>query len=434
MAAHPLSLEEASSLESADIVDLDEENDTAEAALDVDASVLEGASDGDETDEREGADGTSETDERERTGDRSDDGSGSLSVTADRERTATLSANATASGALANTTGTLSATASTDTGGVTLETTTDSLGERFGGDLADAGTLGLLEDATGSEVGALLETVGHAERVGLDSSTDSNETGETDSNDRESSSERARGERPSGHSAADAALAGILGTIAASGAGGLATGSGSAAGGVGAGATGLTSPGASGLLGRLGALLSSKLPGGLLSVLRYSRYDDSDPLEHDGRRAIYETIETDPGTYLSAIGETHDIALSTVRHHVRVLEDEGLITSATVRGKRRYVPVDVPDVELEAALSEPATRRVLETLLAVGPASNSRVADALECDPSTASHHLSGLAEAGLVVRERDGRTVESDLAPAVRARLEGDTPAASVAATPGDD
>ena len=150
----------------------------------------------------------------------------------------------------------------------------------------------------------------------------------------------------------------------------------------------------------------------LTVAYRYSRYDDSDPLDHDQRRALYTTIVENPGSYLSELETTTDLSLSTVRHHLRVLEEENLIETEKIRGKRRFSPVGAVDVTLRAALAEEATRRLLETLDSLGRARNDRLADELDLDPSTISHHLVRLEEANLVVRESDGRAVVNRLAP----------------------
>ncbi|WP_254863313.1 winged helix-turn-helix transcriptional regulator [Halovivax gelatinilyticus] len=172
------------------------------------------------------------------------------------------------------------------------------------------------------------------------------------------------------------------------------------------------------LANRLGSVPWHTLPFGLF---RYSRYDDSDPLEHETRRAIFETIEADPGRYLSAIEVDHDVSLSTIRHHVSVLESESLVRTEKQNGKRRYYPANVDDVELAAALCEPAKRRVVAALIELGDVPNGQVADRLDLDPSTVSHHLSALESAGIVDRTRDGRTIVNSLAPGVESAYRAD-------------
>jgi predicted transcriptional regulator len=156
----------------------------------------------------------------------------------------------------------------------------------------------------------------------------------------------------------------------------------------------------------------------MFALFRYSRYDDSDPLEHEGRAYVFEVIEDTPGVYLSAVSAQTDCSLSTVRHHLRVLEQESLVMSVKVHGKRRFYPAYSEQVELTAALNDDATATVISALSRLGPASVSDLADALDRDPSTVTHHLQRLASDGIVVRERDGRTVMNRLPANIHAVL----------------
>ncbi|WP_265111934.1 winged helix-turn-helix transcriptional regulator [Halosolutus halophilus] len=311
----------------------------------------------------------------------------------------------------------------------TVDETTDAIEYTVSGTttlvdtiVSETGTLTTVEDGTlGAESSASVETSTDGDSGGADASDD-----DTGSSDRSNPGARA--------TAADAVLVGLLGAMAATGAatGGTGAGAGGAS-----GTTTTTNP-----LRRV-RRAGSGLPWKLLPIFKYSRYDDSDPLENDRRRTVYEIIQADPGCYLSRIGERSDVSLSTVRHHVRILEDEGLVTTAKVNGKRRYY-VDcetsaaaqrndfaVEDVELHAALDEPAKREVLETLAELGRAHNGRLADAIDRDPSTVSHHLSSLAEDDLVVRERDGRSIANELAPKVEAVLAGEETTEGDASSP---
>ncbi|WP_247729004.1 helix-turn-helix domain-containing protein [Halovivax limisalsi] len=208
-----------------------------------------------------------------------------------------------------------------------------------------------------------------------------------------------------------AGLVGVLGVSAiAGGASAVGGGSGAAAG----------SPAVLGRLlhilgqfGSLTSLLAKKLP---LSLLRYSRYDDSDPLDHETRRSIYETIEAEPGRYLSAIEADSDVSLSTVRHHLDVLEAESLIVAEKRNGKRRFYPVASERRDLAAAMDEPARARLIEALVSNGPMTNGELADRLDRDPSTISHHVAALADDELLTRTREGRTIVNALAPGVEA------------------
>jgi predicted transcriptional regulator len=152
----------------------------------------------------------------------------------------------------------------------------------------------------------------------------------------------------------------------------------------------------------------------LAALAGYSRYDFDDPLENENRAAVFETIEESPGINLTSLVEETGLAESTVRYHLRVLEHEDLLETAKILGCRRFARRS-DDVELVAALEETATKEVLETLFADEPATGTTLADALEKDPSTVSHHLSRLAEAGLIEREADGPALMNSLVPEVR-------------------
>lgn len=172
----------------------------------------------------------------------------------------------------------------------------------------------------------------------------------------------------------------------------------------------------------------------LFAPFRYSRYDDSDPLEHDRRREVFDVIEAKPGTYLTEVSDIADVPLSTARHHVRVLEREDLVASAKVRGKRRFYPDGAEEVELAAAMDDEPTAAVLDALARLGPCSVATLADELGRDSSTVTHHLQRLDDDDLVLRERDGRTVVNRLAPAARRVLGHESVEAGATAAPADD
>lgn len=153
-------------------------------------------------------------------------------------------------------------------------------------------------------------------------------------------------------------------------------------------------------------------------LLGYSRYDNSDPLEHEGRAVVFDAIEETPGIYLSAMRGHTDLSLSTLRHHLRVLEREELILSVKVHGKRRFYPADTERIELTAALNEEATSNVIDALCHLGLATVSELADELDRDPSTVTHHLQRLEDDDIVRRKRSGRVVMNCLVEDVRTHL----------------
>jgi DNA-binding transcriptional ArsR family regulator len=168
------------------------------------------------------------------------------------------------------------------------------------------------------------------------------------------------------------------------------------------------------------AILSKLRP--FIFPLRYSRYDDSDPLEHEAREAVYEIVNESPGSYLSEVSEAADLPLSTTRHHMKVLEREDLVSGTKLRGKRRFYPAYAEGIELAAALNDEATAAIIDAIARLGAASVSDLADDIGRDPSTISHHLQRLEEDGIIRREREGRAVMNKLTGEARTALEPDS------------
>lgn len=159
------------------------------------------------------------------------------------------------------------------------------------------------------------------------------------------------------------------------------------------------------------------LPVGTI-FLRYSRHDNSDPLENDVRQQIYESIERSPGTYISEMSEECDASRSTVRYHVRILEEEGLIVGETDRGKHRFYPTGSETPELAAALNDSATARVLDAIARLEPVTVSALAEDLDRSPGTVSYHLDRLTNDGLLERERTGNAVITRLTSGIQAEI----------------
>jgi DNA-binding MarR family transcriptional regulator len=189
--------------------------------------------------------------------------------------------------------------------------------------------------------------------------------------------------------------------------------------GVGAGAGSSALSGGQGLLE---SLFEKVRP--FLFPLRYSRYDDSDPLEHQARKRVFEVIKGTPGSYLSEVSEQAELPLSTTRHHIKVLEREDLVSGAKLRGKRRFYPAYAKGIELAAAMNDESTASIIDAIARLGTASVSDLADDLGRDPSTISHHLQRLEEDDIIARERDGRAVVNKLSPEARSALDPETTA----------
>ena len=132
-------------------------------------------------------------------------------------------------------------------------------------------------------------------------------------------------------------------------------------------------------------------------------------LDLASRRAIYQHVAENPGVNFRALLDALDYAQGTVQYQLRWLADEGLIEVADDGQYTRYYPAaefDAADQRVMNALRREYSRRILAHLLTDGPLSTTDLSDRLDKAKSTVSWHLSNLAEADLVTKERDGRAV----------------------------
>jgi len=140
----------------------------------------------------------------------------------------------------------------------------------------------------------------------------------------------------------------------------------------------------------------------------------SDPdIDLDSRRAIYQQIADTPGVHFRALLDDLDYAQGTLQYHLHWLADEGLIDVSNDGKYTRYYPAaefDEVDQAVMNALRREYSRRILAHLLTDGPLSTTELSNRLGKAQSTISWHLSNLADADLVTKEREGRSVAYDV------------------------
>ncbi len=153
-------------------------------------------------------------------------------------------------------------------------------------------------------------------------------------------------------------------------------------------------------------------------LLGYSRHASAEPLANDVRRRVNEQVVAAPGTHIAAIVDAVDVSRSTVRYHLDVLEEAGLVAGETICGKHRYAPAG-HDLSTAAALYDEPAREVLDGVARYEPVSVSGLAAAVDRAPSTVSHHLDRLSDAGLLERVRADGQVEVRLLPEARRHVD---------------
>jgi DNA-binding transcriptional ArsR family regulator len=166
----------------------------------------------------------------------------------------------------------------------------------------------------------------------------------------------------------------------------------------------------------------------VLAAAGYLKRVSQEPLSHDTRAALYEHLQSEPGTYLSAFAGRPgiDASQASVRYHLSILEREGLVTSEKRGGRRRYYPLGMAPDALSITLESDTRGAILNSMAGANvELTVSELAERVDRDPSTVTYHLGRLEEDGLVDRRRDGEAVRNSLPPGVAAMLR-DEPAAA--------
>lgn len=141
---------------------------------------------------------------------------------------------------------------------------------------------------------------------------------------------------------------------------------------------------------------------GLIAPL-YTRLARTELLDHETREAIHDHLEEQPGAHLRAIKRELGLAHGTLLHHLKMLEDQGLIRSVKDGMYRRFYLAG------EEQVAEPtaSTRDRVAGLIFEHPGiTNEEIARRLETQPNRTHYHVSNLLDDGEIRRRRDGRKV----------------------------
>lgn len=135
---------------------------------------------------------------------------------------------------------------------------------------------------------------------------------------------------------------------------------------------------------------------------------DEDALSFPTRKELFEHVEANPGIHFSQLKRDLDMENGLLQHHLRELEQHGVLESQEHQGKRRVFvarELDEEEQSILAALRYETTRRILLFLLEDGPARNSELSDEIGVTPATITWHLQNLVEEGVVEPVKEGRT-----------------------------
>lgn len=199
-------------------------------------------------------------------------------------------------------------------------------------------------------------------------------------------------------------------------------------------------------LDSLRALLPRPTGRGLGRLLRFlpfaalfSRIDEDTVLDNPVRAHVHQVVVQDPGLSLEEVRSRAGIAWGTAVHHLRRLEDTGLLVSIVQNARRRYFAANTLASKHRAqlaALTHPTARRLAGLVRERPGLDQTGLCQELGLRNPAASKHLQQLAAHGLLLTQRDGRRVRyhpTDVLHATFGILEGTptVPAVPVTATP---
>jgi predicted transcriptional regulator len=135
-------------------------------------------------------------------------------------------------------------------------------------------------------------------------------------------------------------------------------------------------------------------------------------LLHPTRWSIYKIICENPGTYfyklMSEIANYSDKASSaTIIYHLKKLNDEKLLKTEKVDGKRIYYPTGLRESKIERVfmlLQNENARLIFQYIINNDRPFQNELARELKVHHDTINYHTSHLEDAGLITKEKEGK------------------------------
>ncbi len=141
----------------------------------------------------------------------------------------------------------------------------------------------------------------------------------------------------------------------------------------------------------------------------YARLRREDILENPLRDDILEAVESSPGISASELGRRLACGWGTLVYHLTVLERMQLLSSAREgRHKRFFVQgrINYSDKGAVGLLANASAKTILDAIRETPGVIQRDLGRRLSLSPGTVAWHVDRLAQAGLVVREEEGRVV----------------------------
>jgi len=121
--------------------------------------------------------------------------------------------------------------------------------------------------------------------------------------------------------------------------------------------------------------------------------------------------------------EDEKISGSTLLYHLGKLEEDNIIKSQKIHGKRMYFPNNLRSKEIEEAfmhLSNENAKNIFIYILNNRNCYQNQIAKALDIHHDTVRHHVEKLEEARLITKSDEGKTVNFNIGQVGEQILEG--------------
>lgn len=127
----------------------------------------------------------------------------------------------------------------------------------------------------------------------------------------------------------------------------------------------------------------------------------------ENRQLIHDYILKNPASHLRKIARNLDINLGTLRHHLRYLEKERVISSRTEKNLKIYFvagKLGASHKTISSLLQQKRFRDIILTIITTPGLSHKEIADKLSLKPPTLSKYIKVLEERDIVYHERSER------------------------------
>lgn len=141
----------------------------------------------------------------------------------------------------------------------------------------------------------------------------------------------------------------------------------------------------------------------------FSRVEGSRLLAHPTRARLMELIQAEPGIHFQDLARKASLANGTAVHHLRKLDEAGLVAARPLGRYTCYFPGSSPTataLEQAPVLRSPGARLVFGTIQGNPGLSGLEIASRVGLGASTVNYHVQRLVDVGLVAPVRDGRLV----------------------------